>query len=145
MIFDFTTGGESNIGLRRVVYAVPSALPTRGNFEHDTRGGRIVHWTMSATKSRGTMATLSEQRFRAITKAVSDPRRYEILQSIAGKKNCTCVELRRSFPISAATLSFHLKELESAGLITISRQGKFAHPSFRRDVWKTYLSRLAEL
>jgi len=100
---------------------------------------------MSSAKSRSASTSLTGQQFRAITKAVSDPRRFEILQSIAGKKNCTCVELRESFPISAATLSFHLKELESAGLITISREGKFALPSFRREVWKSYLSRLSEL
>jgi ArsR family transcriptional regulator len=100
---------------------------------------------MRPTKSKGASTSLSDQRFRAISKAVSDPRRYEILQNIAGNKDCTCVELRESFPISAATLSFHLKELESAGLITISRQGKFALPSFQREVWKSYLSRLAEL
>ncbi len=100
---------------------------------------------MGSNKSKTALTSISDQQFRAITKAVSDPRRYEILQSIAGKKDCTCVELRESFPISAATLSFHLKELEAAGLITISRQGKFALPSFRREVWKSYLSRLAEL
>jgi ArsR family transcriptional regulator len=88
---------------------------------------------------------LSEQQFRAITKALPDSRRYEILQMIAGGKTCTCVELRKSCPISAATLSHHLKELETAGLIDIARQRKFALPSFRRDVWKTYLARLADL
>ena len=100
---------------------------------------------MSARKSRNDLPPLSDQQFRAITKAVSDPRRYEILRNIASHKDCTCVELRESFPISAATLSFHLKELESAGLITIARSGKFALPSFRREVWKTYLARLSEL
>ena len=100
---------------------------------------------MSARKSRKALTTLTDRQFRAIAKAVSDPRRYEILQNIASHEECTCVELRESFPITAATLSFHLKELEAAGLITISRQGKFALPSFRRDVWKTYLSKLAEL
>jgi len=87
---------------------------------------------------------LSDQQFRAINKAVSDPRRYEILQTIAGQRNCTCVELRENTSISAATLSHHPKELETAG-ITIAREGKFAHPSFRRDVWKSYLSGLSEL
>ncbi len=100
---------------------------------------------MTVRKLRKPSASLSDKQFRAITKAVSDPRRYEILQSIAGRKACRCVELRESFPISAATLSFHLKELESAGLIAISRQGKFALPAFRREVWKSYLTRLSEL
>ena len=100
---------------------------------------------MGTHKSRTRRIELSDQQFRAITKAVSDPRRYEILQSIAGAKNCTCMELRESLPITAATLSFHLKELESAGLISIEREGKFAFPTFRREVWKTYLAKLSEL
>lgn len=99
---------------------------------------------MSVQKSNANLIQLSDQQFRTINKAVSDPRRYEILQTIAGLKNCTCVELRENTSISAATLSHHLKELETAGLITIAREGKLAHPSFRREVCKTYLSRLSE-
>ena len=100
---------------------------------------------MRARKSRNPSPSLTCAQFRAITRAISDPRRYEILQHIAGKKACTCVELRERSPITAATLSHHLKELQSAGLITIARRGKFALPSFRRRVWKTYLARLSEL
>jgi DNA-binding transcriptional ArsR family regulator len=100
---------------------------------------------MSTQKSNTNSIQLSDRQFRAINKAVSDPRRYEILQMIAGQKNCACVELRENTSISAATLSHHLKELETAGLIAIARKGKFAHPSFRRDVCKSYLSRLSEL
>jgi len=100
---------------------------------------------MRTHKSRDSRIELSDRQFKAIAKAVSDPRRFEILQSIASAKNCTCMELRESFPISAATLSHHLKGLESAGLIAISREGKFAFPTFRREVWKTYLTKLSEL
>ena len=100
---------------------------------------------IKARKSRSTARSLTRAQFRAITKALSDPRRYDILQHIAGQKACTCVELRERSSITAATLSHHLQELEAAGLITIARKGKFALPSFRRDVWKTYLARLSEL
>jgi len=88
---------------------------------------------------------LPQAQFRAITRAISDPRRYEIFRQIAGAKVCTCADLRASSRISAATLSHHLKELEAAGLITIARRGKFALPGFRREVWKSYLAQLAEL
>jgi ArsR family transcriptional regulator, arsenate/arsenite/antimonite-responsive transcriptional repressor len=100
---------------------------------------------MRARKSRSPSRSLTCAQFRAITRAISDPRRYEILQHIAGHEACTCADLRQRSPITAATLSHHLKELESAGLITIARKGKFALPSFRRKVWKTYLAQLSEL
>src|SRR5208283_2562475 len=100
---------------------------------------------MKARKSRSASTSLTRTQFRTITKAISDPRRYDILQHIAGQKACTCVELRERSPITAATLSHHLKELEAAGLITIGRKGKFALPAFRREVWKTYLAQLSEL
>lgn len=96
-------------------------------------------------KPRSTSKPLTGAQFRAITRALSDPRRYDILLHIAGQESCTCVELRDRSRITAATLSHHLQELEAAGLIAIARKGKFALPSFRRDVWKTYLARLSEL
>lgn len=88
---------------------------------------------------------MTPREFRAIAKALSDPRRYQILQKIAASKECTCMELRKNFPITAATLSHHLKELESAGLISIPREGKFAYPTFRREVWQSYLAKLSQL
>ena len=95
----------------------------------------------SITASNGMKAA----QFRAITRAISDPTRYEILQHIAREDDCTCANLRECSPIGAATLSHHLKELEAAGLITITRHGKFALPCFRREVWKTYIDQLSEL
>jgi ArsR family transcriptional regulator, arsenate/arsenite/antimonite-responsive transcriptional repressor len=96
---------------------------------------------MALKKNKNDAGPLSDQEFRAIGKALSDPRRYDI----AAARRCTCVELREEFPISAATLSHHLKELEAARLISIPREGKFAYPTFRREVWQSYLAKLTEL
>jgi ArsR family transcriptional regulator, arsenate/arsenite/antimonite-responsive transcriptional repressor len=62
----------------------------------------------------------------AILKALADPRRFELLEQIA-KAGCpmNCSAARAALPISAATLSHHVKELETAGLIRIEREGKF--------------------
>jgi ArsR family transcriptional regulator len=89
--------------------------------------------------------TVTSEQFHRITKALADPRRYEILRQIAGCDEAACSDLRCHFPISAATLSHHIRELSSAGLIDVRREAKFMHIKLRRNVWKAYLSKLSKL
>ncbi len=43
---------------------------------------------------------------------------------VAGKSGCTPGQLSERLDIAAATLSFHLKELRFAGMVTQSRDGR---------------------
>ncbi|MGH9524045.1 MAG: ArsR/SmtB family transcription factor [Terriglobales bacterium] len=88
---------------------------------------------------------MDAKQFQRISKALADPRRYEILGRIAKCGEAACSDMRSALPISAATLSHHLKELANAGLIDIRREGQFAHIKLQRKVWKAYLAQLAKL
>lgn len=51
-------------------------------------------------------------------KAISHPARIEILRILAEKNTCICGEIVLEIPLAQSTVSQHLKELKSAGLIT---------------------------
>ena len=91
-------------------------------------------------------ARLTRARQTAIFKALADPHRFELLLQIA-KAKCPlgCSQALASLPISAATLSHHIKELESAGLIDIRREGKFAYLSLRPGVLESVAASLKAL
>jgi ArsR family transcriptional regulator, arsenate/arsenite/antimonite-responsive transcriptional repressor len=89
---------------------------------------------------------LDDGQFALISKALADPKRFEMLQRIAGSKEaptCSCVS--DWLGLAPATVSHHLKELEAAGLVRVEREGKFAHITLRRDVLSAYASRLSSL
>src|SRR5215469_1315836 len=85
---------------------------------------------------------VESQQFQRIAKALADPRRFEILQHIAQQGEVGCRRLCGCFPVRQATISHHLKELASAGLVESRRDGQFVYYRTRPQVFEAYMAEL---
>ena len=55
---------------------------------------------------------------------LADPVRWTVLDLLSDGQRCVC-ELQAHLPIAANLLSYHLKVLREAGLVTTSRRGRW--------------------
>jgi len=89
---------------------------------------------------------LTRAQRTAILKALADPKRFELLERIA-RSACPlgCSDARESLAISPATLSHHIKELHTSGLIDVRREGKFHFLSIKPGVLEAIAAHLESL
>jgi ArsR family transcriptional regulator len=69
------------------------------------------------------------EELAALFKAVADPVRLRLLSMIAchpGGESCVC-DLTPAFDMTAPSISYHLKILREAGLITSERRGTWVY------------------
>ena len=92
-------------------------------------------------------ARLTDRQVARIARALAEPRRVEILEQIgAAGTPVACAAVRDAQEdITPATLSHHIKELETAGLVQTTRAGKFLNITLQRDVLNAYLARLSDI
>ena len=56
--------------------------------------------------------------------ALADPVRLRIVGVLAGGERCVC-DVREEVPVAANLLSYHLRVLRDAGLVTAARRGRW--------------------
>jgi DNA-binding transcriptional ArsR family regulator len=76
---------------------------------------------MGLTKTEG--FTKAQVDIAAFSKALGHPARIAILQFLAKSKSCMCGDIVEELPLSQSTVSQHLKELKSVGLIKGTVEG----------------------
>lgn len=59
-----------------------------------------------------------------LLQAVADPVRWAVLEELSDVPRCVC-EIRDRVPVPANLLSYHLKVLRDAGLVTATRRGRW--------------------
>ncbi|WP_419730743.1 ArsR/SmtB family transcription factor [Lichenicola sp.] len=80
-----------------------------------------------------------------VMRALGDPRRYDIMMQLAAADApVPCYALDQTAQVSASTMSHHLQQLEQAGLIDVSRDGRFTVLRFVRARYEDFLRQLAD-
>ncbi len=80
------------------------------------------------------------QRFQA----VAEPTRYRIVQLLSDGEHCVC-ELQGALDAAQSRLSFHLKKLKDAGVVSDRRDGRWVHYSLVPDALEEMRAFLGEV
>mgnify|MGYP000857314879 CR=1 FL=1 len=67
-----------------------------------------------------------------ILKAISDPKRLQVLDIISCQEMCAC-DILDHFDFTQPTLSHHMKVLGEANLINVRKDGLWSHYSINKD------------
>jgi ArsR family transcriptional regulator len=87
---------------------------------------------------------MDDRRFQKVARALADPRRFGILQTIAASnagKICSG-QVCETVSVAQATVSHHLKELTEADLIVPNSEGQFKYFAVNFETINDYISEL---
>jgi DNA-binding transcriptional ArsR family regulator len=97
---------------------------------------RNIAIDMGLTKTE--IFTEKQNRLAQMMKALAHPARIAIIQRLIKAQACICGDLVDELGLAQATISQHLKELKSAGLIQGTIEGTSVCYCINPKVWKQY-------
>lgn len=96
---------------------------------------------MGITKSD--LFSKKQNEIAAMAKAIGHPARIAILQYLAKTNTCICGDLVEELGLAQATISQHLKELKTAGLIQGNIEGASVCYCIHPGNWKKFREQFA--
>lgn len=90
------------------------------------------------------MYTDEQNKLASLLKVLGHPARIAILQHIINQKTCICNDLVDELGLAQATISQHLKELKTMGIIQGSIDGKSVCYCIEEKVWKQFQAQFNE-
>ena len=80
----------------------------------------------------GVSTVIDLSRAAQLFHALSDATRLDILETLRGGERCVC-ELQAGLDAAQSRLSFHLKVLKEAGLVTDRKEGRWSYYAIQPD------------
>lgn len=90
------------------------------------------------------MLKIDYEKASFILKAMADPKRMKIIDLLSGGSLCAC-EVLEHFDFTQPTLSHHMKVLEKAGIISVSKKGQWHHYKLKEDFVKDFTNSMLQL
>ncbi|MBM5804301.1 MAG: winged helix-turn-helix transcriptional regulator [Cyanobacteria bacterium K_DeepCast_35m_m2_155] len=81
---------------------------------------------MAAQPQAPASCCIAGDQARALLKALADPIRLQVVEALAPGERCVC-ELTEQLGLAQSKLSFHLKVLKDAGLLSDRQQGRWTY------------------
>ena len=91
-----------------------------------------------------TTATVDISRIATLCNALADEARVEIVARLLDGEKCVC-DLTDALATGQSRLSYHLKVLKDAGLVTDRREGRWMYYTLTRDAFVETESLLSSL
>ncbi|WP_027108295.1 ArsR/SmtB family transcription factor [Lacticigenium naphthae] len=87
---------------------------------------------------------MDAEKFSKIAKALSDPKRTQIVELVSCESLCAC-DLLGYFAMTQPSLSHHLKILKDADLLNVSKEGTWHHYSLNKSTLEDFQERTKEI
>jgi ArsR family transcriptional regulator len=84
------------------------------------------------------------ERISLQLKAMADPKRMKIIDLLSCGSMCAC-DVLEHFDFTQPTLSHHMKVLEQAGIVAVSKQGQWHHYTLKNDFITEFKDSMTQL
>ena len=84
------------------------------------------------------------EKISLVLKAMADPKRMKIIDLLSYSSMCAC-DVLKHFDFTQPTLSHHMKVLESAEIVSVSKQGQWHHYSLREEFVQEFMNTMTQL
>lgn len=79
-----------------------------------------------------------------VLKAISDPNRMKIIDILSCGSQCAC-DILEHFEFTQPSLSHHMKVLEKADIVSVSKQGQWHHYKLKEEFITSFMDNMMSL
>ncbi|MGX7059032.1 ArsR/SmtB family transcription factor [Vagococcus humatus] len=87
---------------------------------------------------------MNYEQYAAKLKIIADPKRMKIIDLLSCGEMCAC-NILTYFDFTQPTLSHHMKVLEQAGFVTVTKKGKWNHYSLNQETLTEFMKEFNQL